>query len=525
MQKVNLNLIPGSVRPVVNVSQYDEGRQFQLAVFNGPTAYDLTGKTVTIEVGKLDGNGCAYGVSDTVNGVPVVAVSGNVVTITTPIQMTAVAGDNMAELKVADSNAEIRSLNFILCVEQGALDPGTPISDTQIPALIDEAEANAQRAEDAVAHYPYIDSTTKNWMVWDAETGQFVDTGVRAEGIDGTGSVSSVNSVMPDVLGNVTLALATDFSDVLPVANGGTGNADGYIRTGQQTGYTAGAAATAEGTQVKASGNLSHAEGSYTTASGEASHAEGGNTTASGDGAHAEGGSTTASGHWSHAGGLGTVAGYIQQTAIGSYNDNKSDSILEVGNGTANNARSNAVAVKTDGRITKGSSDAFPAASNLAAVEMTRTMSAQRIAGSFVYVVADDQLYKITTTITAPGGTLTPGTNATAVPVGDVLTQLSSDVETLKLGTLAGGYVDISGYSSSNKYTTPTDGYVWVSAPFNGVGTVSIQSAGTYAGTFTLTSYNGASSSEFGNSLFVKKGMKLWVTSNTNATIRFFPLM
>ena len=199
MQKVNLNLIPGGVRPVVNVSQYDEGRQFQLAIFQGSASYDLTGKTVTIEVGKTDGNGCAYGVTDLVNGVPVVAVAGNLVTITTPRQMTACSGENIAELKIAASGNELGTLNFVLLCEQSALSPDTPISETEIPAIV-------AAAEEAASHYPYIDDTTKNWYVWDVEQGAFVDTGVRAEGIDGQGSVQTVNNVVPDVDGNVSLA-------------------------------------------------------------------------------------------------------------------------------------------------------------------------------------------------------------------------------------------------------------------------------------------------------------------------------
>lgn len=105
------------------------------------------------------------------------------------------------------------------------------------------------------------------------------------------------------------------------------------------------------------------------------------------------------------------------------------------------------------------------------------------------------------------------------------INQISSDIAELQTSTLSGGYVDISGYTSSNKYTAPHDGYLWIYAPLNAVGTVAIESSGAYSGTFTHTCYNGVASAGFGNSLFVKKGMKLYVTSNTNATIRFFPLM
>ena len=414
MQKINLNLIPGGVRPVINVSQYDEGRQFQLAIFNGSASYDLTGKTVVIEVGKLDGNGVAYDDTDEVNNIPVVAISGNIVTITTPKQMTAVAGQNNAELKISDSSAVVGTLNFILDCEQSALSPDTPISDTQIPALEDLASQNAQKALDAVSHYPYIDNTTKNWFVWDVDTGAFVDTGVRAQGIDGQGGVASVNSVLPDIDGNVALLLASSFSDILPTARGGTGNGDGYIRTGQKSGTTIGTNATIEGSNNEASGSHSRATGYNTAAKSYA--------------AVAEGSGTVADGIYSHAAGLGTRAGYEALFAVGKYNVSSSNSLFVVGNGTADNARSNAIEVRNDGRIYKGTSDAFPAASNLAPVEMTRTMSTLRAANSYLYVAIDDQFYQVGSSDIPANGTLTPGTNATAKSVAEVLSALNSDL-------------------------------------------------------------------------------------------------
>lgn len=163
------------------------------------------------------------------------------------------------------------------------------------------------------------------------------------------------------------------------IANGGTGNSAGYIRTGQKSGTTIGNYATAEGYDTTASGNYSHAEGSQTSARGNyshtegsnvvatksCSHAEGTNTTSSGDYSHAEGNNTYASGNcahsegylssatgnYSHAGGWYTNANQVAQTAIGKFNDNKTNTLFEIGNGTADDARSNAFEVFADGQI------------------------------------------------------------------------------------------------------------------------------------------------------------------------------
>lgn len=99
-------------------------------------------------------------------------------------------------------------------------------------------------------------------------------------------------------------------------------------------------------------GPFSIVAGESCVASGNRSHAEGASTTASGYTAHAEGADTTASGISSHAGGQGTMAGYTAQTAIGKWNNSKRHNLFEIGNGTADNARSNALEVNDSGDVT-----------------------------------------------------------------------------------------------------------------------------------------------------------------------------
>lgn len=104
----------------------------------------------------------------------------------------------------------------------------------------------------------------------------------------------------------------------------------------------------------KAQGNYSHAEGQTCLAIGSGSHAEGNRTIASGSYSHAEGDHTEASGSSSHAGGYFTKANKAYQTAIGKYNQNVYNALLEIGNGTADDARSNAFVVYSNGRAELG---------------------------------------------------------------------------------------------------------------------------------------------------------------------------
>lgn len=98
-------------------------------------------------------------------------------------------------------------------------------------------------------------------------------------------------------------------------------------------------------------GDGSFAFGFETIASGEYSHAEGMSTNASGDSAHAEGTGGKAVGNNSHAEGLATIANGRSQHVVGEYNavdvtpatpTERSPYAEIVGNGTADNKRSNA---------------------------------------------------------------------------------------------------------------------------------------------------------------------------------------
>ena len=113
--------------------------------------------------------------------------------------------------------------------------------------------------------------------------------------------------------------------------------------------YATGPYSNAEGTRTRATKNNAHAEGDSTQANGNAAHSEGLETIASTNCAHAEGWKTKASGIASHAEGEGTIAQRRGQTAMGRWNVADSDSMLIVGNGSSDTARSNAFKVSSKG--------------------------------------------------------------------------------------------------------------------------------------------------------------------------------
>lgn len=145
------------------------------------------------------------------------------------------------------------------------------------------------------------------------------------------------------------------------VASGQYSHAEGYnnkatggISHAEGQGNTAsGTRSHTEGTNNTASGNYSHAEGLAGVAQGDYSHAEGLGNTARGIAAHAEGASNSAIGDYSHAQNRHNTARYENQTVIGRYNDNKSDTAFEIGNGSGGiqGQKSNAFEVDWQGNV------------------------------------------------------------------------------------------------------------------------------------------------------------------------------
>lgn len=128
-------------------------------------------------------------------------------------------------------------------------------------------------------------------------------------------------------------------------ASGTTAHAEGLQTTASQSN------AHAEGRGTTASGGNSHAEGEYCQAVKNAAHAEGGSTIANKKYSHAEGNGTQTDGQQSHAEGLGTKTTHASQHVFGEYNaldqssaddEHRGNYVEIVGNGTADNARSNA---------------------------------------------------------------------------------------------------------------------------------------------------------------------------------------
>lgn len=85
----------------------------------------------------------------------------------------------------SDPGAEVPAAQTAVLEQMTQLKNETVSAAEDAEDAKDAAEQAAADAEAAVVHQPYIDSTSKHWMVWDSEEGEYTDTGITAEGQPG----------------------------------------------------------------------------------------------------------------------------------------------------------------------------------------------------------------------------------------------------------------------------------------------------------------------------------------------------
>lgn len=137
-QAINLQITPSNVMPKIYASQFDIGREIEISLYDGASAYTPpVGTDIRFEGKKPDGNGFSYACTYT----------GNVVTVVATDQMTVLAGEIPCELRMSLNGDDIGTLNIIFVIEKSPIDENVPISDTEIPAIVELARDEQYNAE------------------------------------------------------------------------------------------------------------------------------------------------------------------------------------------------------------------------------------------------------------------------------------------------------------------------------------------------------------------------------------------
>ena len=122
----------------------------------------------------------------------------------------------------------------------------TPVQQDVITQTIAALNVAVGKAESAVAHYPKIENDY--WYVWDADEGEFINTGIKAIGEDGTSVSVTVSTITG---GHRVIITDADGDHVFDVLDGTIGQ-DGFSPIITVTNITGGHRVTitdAEGTQ------------------------------------------------------------------------------------------------------------------------------------------------------------------------------------------------------------------------------------------------------------------------------------
>lgn len=218
-QTFDLNLIPESSPVIVHVNQYDVGAGRLIAkLYNGDVAYTpATGATVVIQGTKPDGHGFMYNAT----------WSGNTVTANLTDQMTPVCGVVRTQIVVTEGNNITGTFVFTLNVQKSSLPADADMSDSEYQAI-----EELIRAAIAASSNPPIIGQNGHWWIIDAQTGEYVDSGVDASI---TVRIADITMLPPDTTPYVTNT-GTDTDPIFHLyiprgatgAKGDTGAAGGF---------------------------------------------------------------------------------------------------------------------------------------------------------------------------------------------------------------------------------------------------------------------------------------------------------
>lgn len=198
-----------------------------LILTSRPPAFQGEVHALALSISLLDG-GAAYtptgnvvaqmylywpGTVEMTETVPL-TISGSTLTGTLPETLTAVPGCPLLVIQITDEDSGDLIVAAASPIQITNVLGGTVIS-TRPPTPSEIIY---------VGRSPYIDGVTGNWVQWDTDAGEYVDTGVHAKGDKGDqgipGPVATVNGVQPDAQGNVQLG---DFGGATSSVAGSSG--------------------------------------------------------------------------------------------------------------------------------------------------------------------------------------------------------------------------------------------------------------------------------------------------------------
>lgn len=229
IQSKTVDITPMKITlPVIEMSQYDLGREIIIHMKDGSDWFDLTGYTAKLQGTKPSGFGY------TVDGV----VDGHDITFASNYDMTSEAGFIPSEVRLTKDGVSLGSLNVILHVEKTPHDvtvtDGSP--ETIIPEmteLVERAEAAAEVLLDCSAIATTLPAGSSATASYDVDDGVFhfgIPRGNKGEtgdtGETGNGIASITKTGTSGLVDTYTITYTDGTTTTFTVTNGrnGTGS-------------------------------------------------------------------------------------------------------------------------------------------------------------------------------------------------------------------------------------------------------------------------------------------------------------
>ena len=215
---LTLNMQLPNIAAVSWAVQGDQlARRIQATLVDGSTPWNPEPSyTALVKYHKPDGTNGVYDVDE--DGNPAVTWSGNVATITIAQQALTVPGTVLMQLEFYDSNASrITAFGWANNVQPAAV-TDTVFLSTDYYNILTLQIAGVLGAS---SHPPYINSTTKNWMVWNENSASYIDSGYSSIGLTGPAPVVTNTSYQYANSSSGTV-VPTSWSNTRPATNPGT---------------------------------------------------------------------------------------------------------------------------------------------------------------------------------------------------------------------------------------------------------------------------------------------------------------
>lgn len=139
MQEIDLNIIPKGIPDVVNVSQFDVNRELKFTLYDETQIYTIPDGAM-VEIGGRKKDTTIFDYQATISS------DRHSVSVLTTEQMTAIAGDNLCQIRINKDGGTIATVNFTMRVQERP-DVGDIESVSDIPAIITLAREEQYNAE------------------------------------------------------------------------------------------------------------------------------------------------------------------------------------------------------------------------------------------------------------------------------------------------------------------------------------------------------------------------------------------